>query len=61
VFLLSPESCANLWSQSGDREFDLGELTRGFLFIPSCLGLTGLTVELDRSDWCKAFVGFCLM
>jgi hypothetical protein len=28
VFLLSPKSCANLWSDSGDRELDLGELTR---------------------------------
>jgi hypothetical protein len=29
VFLLSPKSCANLWSDSGDRELDLGVLTRG--------------------------------
>jgi hypothetical protein len=29
VFLLSPMSCANLWSESGDRELDLEELTRG--------------------------------
>jgi hypothetical protein len=29
VFLPSPKSCANLWSDSGDRELDLGELTRG--------------------------------
>jgi hypothetical protein len=42
VFLLSPKSCANSWSNSGDRELDLGELTRGLLFIPSCPGLTGL-------------------
>jgi hypothetical protein len=27
VFLLSPKSCANAWSDSGDRELDLGELT----------------------------------
>jgi hypothetical protein len=43
VFLLSPKSCANPWSESGDRDLDLGELTCGLLFIPSCLGLTGLT------------------
>jgi hypothetical protein len=29
VFLLSPKSCTNLWSDSGDRELDLGELTCG--------------------------------
>jgi hypothetical protein len=29
VFLLSPKSCANPWSDSGERELDLGELTRG--------------------------------
>jgi hypothetical protein len=29
VFLLSPKSCANSWSESGDWELDLGELTRG--------------------------------
>jgi hypothetical protein len=34
VFLLSPKSCANLSSESGDRELDLGELTHGLLFIP---------------------------
>jgi hypothetical protein len=27
--LLSPKSCTNPWSDSGDRELDLGELTRG--------------------------------
>jgi hypothetical protein len=58
VFLLSPMSCANPWSESGDRELDLEELTRGLLFIPSCLGVTCLTG--DRSDRCKAFVGFAL-
>jgi hypothetical protein len=30
VFLLSPKSCATPWSESGDRELDLEELTRGF-------------------------------
>jgi hypothetical protein len=29
VFLLSPKSCSDPWSESGDRELDL-ELTRGF-------------------------------
>jgi hypothetical protein len=28
------------------------------LFIPSCLGLTGLTGASDRSDKCVPFVGF---
>jgi hypothetical protein len=45
VFLLSPMSCANPCSEKGDRDLDLGELTRGLLFIPSCPGLTGLTGE----------------
>ena len=43
MFLLSPKSCPNPWSESGDREFDLGELTRGLLFIPRAQVLTGLT------------------
>jgi hypothetical protein len=30
VFLLSPKSCSDPWSESGDREFDLEELTHGF-------------------------------
>jgi hypothetical protein len=30
------------------------------LFIPSCLGYTGLTGALDRSDRCESLVGFCL-
>jgi hypothetical protein len=29
VFLLSPKSCANPWSESGDRVLDLRELTCG--------------------------------
>jgi hypothetical protein len=29
MFLLSPKSCANPWSDSGVRELDLGELTHG--------------------------------
>jgi hypothetical protein len=60
VFLLSPKSCANPWSESGDRELNLEELTRGLLFISSCPGVIGLIGALDRSDWCKPFVGFAL-
>jgi hypothetical protein len=29
VFLLSPKSCINPWSDSGDRELDSWGLTRG--------------------------------
>jgi hypothetical protein len=29
VFLLSPKSCSDPRSESGDQELDLGELTRG--------------------------------
>jgi hypothetical protein len=43
VFILFQKSCANLWSESGDRDLDL-ELTRGLLFIPRAQGLTGLAV-----------------
>jgi hypothetical protein len=55
VFLLSPKSCANPWSESGDRELDLEGLTRRMLFIPSCPSVTG---ALDWSDRWKPFVGF---
>jgi hypothetical protein len=59
VFLLSPKSFAKAWSESRDRDFDLEELTRGLLFIPSYPGLTGLTGgACDQSDWCKALMGF---
>jgi hypothetical protein len=44
VFLLSPKSCANLWSNLGDREMDLGELTRG------CCSSREL--RSHPSDWC---------
>jgi hypothetical protein len=57
VFLLSPKSCSDPWSESGDRELDLEELTR-VLFIPSCPGYIVLTGALDRSDQCEPFVGF---
>jgi hypothetical protein len=58
VFPLSPKSCANPWSESGDQELDLEELTRGLLFILSYPGVTGLTGALDPSDRCEPFVGF---
>jgi hypothetical protein len=58
VFLLSPKYCANPWSELGDRELVLEELTHGLLFIPSYPGVTVLTGALDRSDRCKPFVGF---
>jgi hypothetical protein len=46
--------------ESGNQEVDLGELSHASMFIPSCPGLTGMTDALDRSDWCKALVGFVL-
>jgi hypothetical protein len=58
VFLLSPKSCSDPWSESGDRELDLGGVDPRVLFIPSCLGYTSLTDALDRSDCCEPFVGF---
>jgi hypothetical protein len=30
VFLRSPKSCSDLWSESGERELDLVEMTRDF-------------------------------
>jgi hypothetical protein len=58
VFLLSPKSCANPWSESGDQELNLGEFTRGLFFISRCPDLTNLTGTYDRSYPCKALVGF---
>jgi hypothetical protein len=52
VFLLSPKSCANLWNNLGDRELDLGELTRG------CC--SSRASQPDRSDRCIGLVGFAL-
>jgi hypothetical protein len=60
VFLLSPKSYANPWSESGDQGLDLRELTCGLLFIPCCPSLTGLTSASHRSDRCKALVIFPL-
>jgi hypothetical protein len=50
VFLLSPKSCANPWSDSGDRELDLGELTRG------CNSSREL--RSPRSDRCRPLLSF---
>jgi hypothetical protein len=38
----------------------IGVVDPQVLFIPSCLGYTGLTGALDRSDRCEPFVGFVL-
>jgi hypothetical protein len=48
VFLLSPKSCTNPWSDS--REFDLVELTRG-----SC---SSRELRSHRSDWCRLLLSF---
>jgi hypothetical protein len=50
---IPPKSCANPWSESGDRDLDLEELTRELLFTPSYPRLTGLTSACDRCDGCK--------
>jgi hypothetical protein len=50
VFLLSPKSCANPWSDSGDQELDLGELTRG------CYSSKEL--RSHRSDRCGCLLSF---
>jgi hypothetical protein len=52
VFPLSPKSCSNPWSKSGDG---FGGVDPWVLFIPSCSGVTGAS---DRSDRCVPFVGF---
>jgi hypothetical protein len=53
-----PKSCANPWSESGDRELDFWGLDPRVLFIPSRPGVTGLIGALDRSDRCKPLMGF---
>jgi hypothetical protein len=55
VFLLSPKSCLDPWSESGDG---FGGVDPRVLFIPSYPGYTGLTDALNRSDLCEPFVGF---
>jgi hypothetical protein len=52
VFLLSPKSYANPWSESSDRELDLGGVDPRVLFITSCSGVTDLTGARDQSDRC---------
>jgi hypothetical protein len=57
VFLLSPKSCSDPWSELGDQVLDLEELTRGFcssraaqitLVRPMLLtGLTGVSPFWD--------------
>jgi hypothetical protein len=59
LFLLSPKSCANTWSESGDQELDLEELTRGFCSSRAAqappvgpvllTGLTGVSALWDLS------------
>jgi hypothetical protein len=51
------KSHANQWSESGDRDENLGELTRGSLFVPSAQILTS---ALHRSNWCDLRLGFGL-
>jgi hypothetical protein len=41
----------------GTSGFGFGGVDPRALFIPSCLGITGLTGALDRSDRCEPFVG----
>jgi hypothetical protein len=60
VFLLSPKSCLDPWSESGDRELDLEDFDPRVLFIPSCPGVTSLTGASDRPDQCEPFCGICL-
>jgi hypothetical protein len=57
VFLLSPKSCANPWSDSGDRELDLGVLTR-VLFIPTSSSHTSRTGASHQSDRCRLLLSF---
>jgi hypothetical protein len=54
-----PKSCANPWSESGDRELDLDDLTRGFYSSLPALStgltsVTGLTGKGHRSDRCSS-------
>jgi hypothetical protein len=59
VLILSPKSCANLWSESGDRHLDLEELTRGLLFILRAQIFSGLTGAFHRFDQCRPQLVFC--
>jgi hypothetical protein len=42
----------------GRSKFGFGGVDPRVLFIPSCLGYTGLTGALDQSDRCEPLVGF---
>jgi hypothetical protein len=42
----------------GITKFEFEGVDPRVLFIPSCLGYTGLTSALDRSDRCESLVGF---
>jgi hypothetical protein len=53
-----PKSRANPWSESGDREGSLEELTCGSLFIPSAQAVTSLSGALHRSERCCSLLGF---
>jgi hypothetical protein len=61
VFQLSPKSCANPWSDSGDRELELGELTRGLLFIPRAQASPVLSVSTSIGfSWLNVLVSSLL-
>jgi hypothetical protein len=66
VFLLSPKSCSNPWSESGDRELDLEELTSGSVhpelprFHRSRVLLTGLTGVSTLWDLSRVNCLICL-
>jgi hypothetical protein len=57
VFLLSPKSCANQWSNSGDHELDLGELSRECCSSRELRShhLTGASLRFDR---CRLLLSF---
>jgi hypothetical protein len=49
VFLLSPKSCVNPWSESEDRELDLEELTSGLCSSRAAQALCG--IYLGQIAW----------
>jgi hypothetical protein len=50
VFLPSPKSCADPWSESGDWELDLGELTRECCSSRACSRTGGWSLPCVMSD-----------
>jgi hypothetical protein len=58
VFLLSPKSCANSWSELGDRKLDLGGVDPRVLFISMSSGHTSPTGASHRSDRCGLLLSF---